>query len=283
MVGSVGPRRVAAGARRDRLGALALAVAEEAEGIHCEGLALALVPQIGADLREVGLEPRGRKRRAKFASVVLVSVEARDETLPPTMIRRLVVCASLLAACRPAARPSPVADAACGAAGEPSPWCNGPFPGPDPAVSPLARLALIDALAAACPPATADDPTPGLSRGARALMLHGRGHMRMQAPIGLEITALERLLAATPESSAEHVLIVDRLAEDYFALERSSYEACREARVLEVATRSALSVEETRVRLVIEGIRGGRERAERQCAELARVHPEHVIHAPCAG
>lgn len=198
------------------------------------------------------------------------------------MIRRLIVCASLLAACRPAA-PPPVADGACGAAGEPAPWCNGPFPGPDPPVSPLARLALIDALAAACPPATADDPTPGLSRGARALALHQRGHRRMQAPIGLEIDSLERLLAATPESSPDHVLLVDRLAEDYFALERSSYEVCRETRVLEAATRSALSVEEDRVHRVVDGIRHGREGAERQCAALARVHPGYAMHAPCAG
>ncbi len=71
----------------------ALAVAEDAEdaeGLRREGLALALVPQIGADLREVGLEPRdrggihlvahaprphSRKRRAKFASVVVGASE----------------------------------------------------------------------------------------------------------------------------------------------------------------------------------------------------------------
>jgi hypothetical protein len=209
-----------------------------------------------------------------------------NTSTPARSILALLAASCLASACAraPGSAASPgAADAACGAAGEPAPWCSGPFPGPDLPVSPLARLALIDALAAACPRETADDPTPGLSPGARAIARNAHGRRRMVAPIGLEIDALEQLLKGTPEASPEHELILDRLAESYFILERSSYEACREARVPETATQSALSVEERRVRALVDGIRRGREEAERQCAALVRLHPQHVIRASCAG
>lgn len=198
-------------------------------------------------------------------------------------MRRLLALLLSLAACHPAASTSsPVAGATCGdGSSEPAPWCTELFPGPDPPVSPAARLALVAALAAACPPATADDPTPGLSPGARSIDFAShrrRGHSIL---IDAEINALERLLAATPESSPDHVLIVDRLALGYFALELASHTACRQARVPEVAMRSALKVEEGRVQKIVKQLRRGREGAARQCAALARRYPEHTPRAPC--
>lgn len=103
----------------------------------------------------------------------------------------------------------------------------------------------------------------------------------MIAPIGPEIDALERILAATPETSPDYRLILDRLAENYFTLERISYTACREARVPEVTTGSALGVEEDRVHRLLEGLQRGKAGAERTCASLARVDPDHPPRAPC--
>ena len=198
-------------------------------------------------------------------------------------MRRLLPLLLSLAACHPAASTStPGAGARCGAgSSEPTPWCAEPFPGPDPPVSPTARLALVDSLAAACPPATADDPTPGLSAGARALDSAPRGKGLFLAPIDTEIDMLERLFAATPEASPEHVLLVDRLALSYFALELAYHTACRQARVPEVATRSALKAEESRAQKIVKQLRRGREGAAVQCAALARLYPQYTPRAPC--
>jgi hypothetical protein len=198
-------------------------------------------------------------------------------------MRRLLALLLSLAACHPAGSASaPVAGAACGGgSSEPAPWCTEPFPGPDPSVLPAARLALIDALAAACPPATADDPAPGLSPGARSIDAAPRRRGVFFAPIEAEIDALERLLAATAESSPDHVLLLDRLALDCFELELASHTACRQTLVPEVATRSALRVEEGRVQKIVKQLRRGREGAARQCAALARLYPQYTQRAPC--
>ncbi len=198
-------------------------------------------------------------------------------------MRRLLALLLSLAACRPAASTStPVAGAPCGdGSSEPAPWCTEPFPGPDPPVFPAARLALVESLAAACPPATADDPTPGLSRGARALASAPGGKRILLSPIDTEIDLLERLLAATPEASPDHVLLVDRLALSYFALELAYHAICRQARVPEVATRSALKVEEDRAQKIVKQLRRGREGAAVQCAALARLYPQYTPRAPC--
>jgi hypothetical protein len=144
-----------------------------------------------------------------------------------------------------------------------------------------ARLALLNALAAACPPETADDLTPGLSPGARLINFESNGG-RFLILIEPEIASLERRLAATPESSPDRVLAVDDLAEGYFTLELAAYIACLHPRMPEVATRSALKVEEDRVRKILEQLRRGREGAVRECATLARRYPEHKSRAPCA-
>ncbi len=168
---------------------------------------------------------------------------------------------------------APPASAPCGGSlGPGAPWCTArEFPGPNPP-PPLDDGQVAAALLASCPPATADDPTPGLSPGGRWAKAHIPTRNVVPSMIPIEIEALERLLPGAPAGSTDRRNILDRLAMGRLQQEVYAYEDCRN---------QAVRRDPQRVFDLTRSLRESREGAQRACALLRWDYPEHTPSVPC--
>jgi hypothetical protein len=177
------------------------------------------------------------------------------------------------------ARPPP--SAPCGGeAGPTAPWCvEADFPGTLPPATPEAVRAVAAALASACPPPTAEDPTPGLSRAARSAT--GLHRNRVPALLRIDTAFLERFVAGMPAGDPRRVVALDRLADGYMLLELDDYERCREATIPAAPGAYELAQIRDRVLDTVRSLRRAREGGARACALLRRDYPEHAPAVPC--
>jgi hypothetical protein len=148
-------------------------------------------------------------------------------------------------------------------------------PDPPPRLATAADVAdARAALSRACPAPTADDPTPGLSFGARTL---GAGSRRWCQGLPLtQLAALERLLGGTSRNSPDRPKILARMAVIWFSLEHDAHEDCRASSAAPEppAERRAAFVEEARRTVrVLYAFRGS---GAGTCEQLVREHPDAV-------
>jgi hypothetical protein len=185
--------------------------------------------------------------------------------LPPVLVLLLTDCA---------ARP-PVSEAS-GVPGVAEPLRTGPR---HPVSAARVRES-VNLLAAACPPPSAADPTPGLSPSARALAAM-RPPGVFPTDTAADAKALEALLATTTPDTIAHARLLDRLAGAYFEMERAAYEGCRSIVVLEDLTPAEFDEVDAKVRRTAEDLRASRAAAEGWCARLRREHPDYRPRVPC--
>jgi hypothetical protein len=189
---------------------------------------------------------------------------------------RAAVALVLLALAACASAPAPPS---CGE-GAAAPRCTATFPDQTPRVDMATDVAdARAALVKACPPAVADDPTPGLSYRARSD--DARPHRWCPALPDTEVAALYGLLQQTPPRSPDRPKILSRIAVIAFALERSAHADCRQLAVAPEPPpdRRAAFVEEAEH--VIRSLYRLRSFGEDTCTRLLREHPD-AVPAICA-
>ncbi len=179
-------------------------------------------------------------------------------------------CASSLAASRP-----------CGG-GAPEPWCtgqfHGPAPSPPPPSTPESVRDTMAALARACPAPRDDDPTPGLSSGARSIKWPvGRIHV---LPVN-ELQGLLQLLEKTPKDSPDRPKIMARLASTSFLLERFAHRDCRDLAAQKDLPAERWADFERQARTAVKVLYTTRAYGTSWCTALVREHPD-AIPAWCA-
>lgn len=177
----------------------------------------------------------------------------------------------MLAACASAPVPARCGETATEA------WCTGTFPGPTPPPRVVNVADVADAraaLARACPAPSADDPTPGLSAGARAPEARP-GRACPSLPV-TELHALYWLLQTTPRNAPDRPKLLYRIAAILFSIERSWHVDCREMVALPdpPPERRADFVE--RAERTIRGLYAGRASGAEICTQILREHPDAV-------
>ena len=200
----------------------------------------------------------------------------------PSLAQTTVAVLALAAGCAMKPARPPRSDAPCGGRfGPTAPWCTEPdFPGTLPPVTPEELRALAAALVAACPPPTADDPTPGLSAAARWAAGHLSRRNRMPSLMRTGAADTERFLAGGSVEDCVRVYLLEQLVETYALMEGEAYERCRERTApaarpaYDIATfkDSALSITQV--------LSEAREGGPRACQVLRRDYPNRG--APCA-
>jgi len=192
--------------------------------------------------------------------------------------------AVVAAGCTTKPASAPRSDAPCGGSfGPTAPWCTeADFPGTLPPATPEAVRAVADAVAAACPQPTADDPTPGLSPTGRwAADHHLPRWVQSRSLLRTDCAGLERFLAALPAEAPDRARKLDRLAQEYAHLELVEHEECRELTVPTAPGSYEFAQIRDHALDVVQGLREGREGARRTCALLRRDHPDHGPAVPC--
>ena len=176
---------------------------------------------------------------------------------------------------------------------EPSPlpeWRRGVFPPPEwqkPAAPPLPEPPDVASLASfareieeVCPAAAEGAPSPGLSPPARA-MSEPRGCI--YRPLTWEeIATIERILKVTAREAPDRPRILDRLAADYFLVEKELYRECLKLSVLEPPSRKELEERRAKLRRIREYLPNVRARGIERCAQLAAEHPSYTPGTPCS-
>jgi hypothetical protein len=139
------------------------------------------------------------------------------------------------------------------------------------------RRAFEEEVAAACGGALATAPP-----SARAWALRRPEHHDPSALSPREMDDLERLLAATPRSSADRPSILARLADDYATFEVAAHRECLANTLPPDA--SARDVDDHRVLLArdADAIRALGAAALRTCETLRRDHPEALPRTSCS-
>jgi hypothetical protein len=136
-------------------------------------------------------------------------------------------------------------------------------------------------LQAACPPPTESDPTPGLSYGARTIILE-RPRGRICRPPWMEVSGLENLLATMSNDDLDRARLLSRLAELHFQLERQLPAECHATRTYErMSARAFLELEREVAKLVVL-LRLHRQRALSRCRQLRVVDPTASTPSRCA-
>jgi hypothetical protein len=188
----------------------------------------------------------------------------------------LLLAAVLLGGC---AAPPPSLQVPCGgSAGSTASWCTErDFPGKLPTPTPEALRAAADALAASCPPATAEDAAPGLSPAARAVR-KPRLLYRSLALLRRELAELERFLVGMAPHDPRRRSILHRLADGYVYQEALEHTECRETLIVPADTTDELAAIRfmDHALVTVQPLRGAREGAARTCAILRREYPDQV-------